>query len=295
MQMIIIYTGIQSLKVRFMWGAAIIVFREVFEIAIIMCVVLAATKSLTGKGKWIWLGILGGVVGAFIFAGITESVARLVGDAGKLYFNAGILFIAVTMIGWTVVWMKQHGRMIVSDMKRISTGVASGEQPLHILAVIIGLAVLREGSEIVVFMYGLMASGQVTLLTGFLGGLIGLGAGVLFGLAMYYGLLRLSVKYLFQIPSILLTLIAGGIAANAAGKLVKSGLLPSLMDSVWNTSMYLPQHSILGRFFYILIGYQENPNGMQVLFYLVTLATIFILARQKSLTSSNSKIISLKH
>jgi high-affinity iron transporter len=265
-----------------MWGTAIIVFREVFEIAIIMCVVLAATKNLPNKGKWIATGILSGACGAFLFALLTESVAVLVGDAGKLYFNAGVLFIAVFMIGWTVVWMKQHGQLIVRDMKQMSRAVAAGEKPLHILAVIIGLAVLREGSEVVVFVYGLIAAGQTTWPMAMLGSLIGIGLGSLFGVCLYYGLLRISIKYLFKIPSLLLTLIAGGMAANAAGKLVHAGLLPALVNSLWNTSALLPQHSILGRFFFILVGYQENPNGMQGLFYFLTLATIFVIARQKA-------------
>jgi len=273
-----------------MWGAAIIVFREVFEIAIIMCVVLAATKELKNRGKWITLGVAGGVVGAFLFALITESVAVLMGDSGKLYFNAGILFLAVFMIGWTVIWMKQHGKMIVSDMKQVSAAVANGEKPLHLLAIIIGLAVLREGSEIVVFIYGLIAAGQTTWLMALLGGMVGLFAGSLFGVFMYYGLLRISIKYLFQIPSIFLTLIAGGMAANAAGKLVRAGLLPSLVNSLWDTSSFLPQHSIVGRFFYILIGYQENPNGMQALFYVLTVVVIYIAVKRNEQRDSIGKI-----
>jgi high-affinity iron transporter len=265
-----------------MWGAAIIVFREVFEIAIILCVVLAATKELKNRGKWIAFGMLGGIVGALLFALVTEYVAVLVGAAGKLYFNAGILLMAVTMIGWTVIWMKKHGKMIVTNMKQVSNALSKGEKPLYVLSLIIGLAVLREGSEIVVFVYGLIAAGQTTWTSGLLGSLIGLGLGCLFGACMYYGLLRIPVKYLFQVPSILLTFIAGGMAANAAGKLVHAGLLPSLIHSLWNTSALLPQHSILGRFLFILIGYQENPNGMQGIFYLLTLGIIFIMAKRNA-------------
>ncbi len=268
-----------------MWAAAIIVFREVFEIAIIMCVVLAATQQLQNKNKWILLGILGGTAGAILFAFITQFIASMTGEAGKLYFNAGILLVAVMMIGWTVVWMKQHGKMIVHNMKQVSHAVSAGEKPLYALAIIIGLAVLREGSEIVVFIYGLIASDQTNLVSGMLGSLVGLGLGCVFGLCMYYGLLRLSVKYLFQIPSVLLTLIACGMAANAAGKLVNAGLLPAFINSIWNTSAFLPQHSWFGRFLFILIGYQDNPNGMQALFYLLTLASIWLFAKRKSILS----------
>lgn len=265
-----------------MWPAAVIVFREVFEIAIVMCVVLAATKDLPHKAPWIWLGIVSGAAGAGIVAGITQSLSLLSGTESRYYFNAAILFAAVIMIGWTVIWMKQHSRTIVTNLKQVSHDVASGSKPLYMLSVIIGLAVLREGSEIVVFLYGLMATGKTTWPQMLSGSVIGIALGSFFGVLMYYGLLRMSVKYLFQTTSLLLTFIAAGMAANAAGKLVHAGVLPALIHSLWNTSHWLPQQSLVGKFLFILVGYQENPNGMQALCYLITLVTIIFIARKKA-------------
>lgn len=265
-----------------MWGAALVVFREVFEIAIILCVVLAATQGLKERGKWINIGLVSGAIGALLLALLTQSLSFLAGGAAKQYFNAGILLLAVLMIGWTVIWMKQHSRTIVSDMKRVSQDISQGLKPLHMLSIAIGLAVLREGSEIVIFVYGLVAANQTTVIGAFLGGLIGLGAGAAFGLLMYHGLLRVSVKYLFQVTSVLLTLIAAGMAANAAGKLVSAGLLPALVQSVWNTSAILPQHSLLGRFLFILVGYQDHPNGMQALFYVATVLIIYFATAHRA-------------
>ncbi len=266
-----------------MWGAAIITFREVFEIAIILCVVLAATKEIPQRNKWISIGIAAGMIGAGLFALITETVSLLSGDAGKLYFNAGILLTATAMIIWTVVWMKQHSRSIVSNLKQVSQSIAAGETPLYMLATVVGLAVTREGSEIVVFLYGMFAAGQVTWISLLLGSLVGVGMGVIFGLFMYYGLLRVSIKYTFQFTSILLTFIAAGMAANAAGKLVKAGLLPIIINTLWDTSSLLSQKSIIGRFLYILVGYQDHPNGMQALFYIGTIAVIYFVSRSKLL------------
>lgn len=265
-----------------MWDSAIIVFREVFEIAIIVCVVLAATKDMSKeRGKWIIFGMLGGMAGATLFALITQGLAVLSDGAGKLYFNAGVLLTAAAMIGWTVVWMKQHARTITQDLKQVGQAVTAGTTPIYMLAIVVGLAVLREGSEIVLFLYGLIAAGQTTWFSALAGSLVGLGLGSFFGLLMYYGLLRVSIKYLFSVTSILLTLIASGMAANAAGKLVHAGLLPALVDSLWNTAFILPQHSLLGRFLFILIGYQENPNGMQILFYLLTLTMVVLATRRQ--------------
>ena len=265
-----------------MWGSAVVVFREVFEIAIILCVVLAATKGVEGRGKWINLGILFGCIGAALLGAATETLSTLAGTAGQQYFNAGILLTAASMIGWTVIWMKRHSFTIVNDLKQVGKAISQGDKPLHMLAIVIGLAVMREGSEIVIFLYGMLAAGQTSLSGAILGGLIGLGLGIGFGFLMYYGLIRFSIKYLFQVTSLLLTFIAAGMAANAAGKLVKTGLLPIITSSLWDTSNVLPQHSIIGRFFYILLGYQEHPNGMQGVFYIVTILTISYFIRRGS-------------
>ena len=263
-----------------MWGATIIVFREVFEIAIILCVILAATKGIANRGKWINLGILGGTIAAGLLGIATQSLSVLAGPAGQQYFNAGVLLAAVGMISWTVIWMKRQSMAIVSELKSVGKAISAGEKPLHMLTFVIGLAVMREGSEIVIFLYGMLAAGQTTPLGALMGSLLGLGLGIGFGFLMYYGLIRFSVKYLFQVTSILLTFIAAGMAANAAGKLVKAHALPTLVSSLWDTSTLLPQHSLPGRFLYILFGYQEHPNGMQAIFYLLTIATIVYFVRR---------------
>ncbi|HTM63512.1 MAG TPA: FTR1 family protein [Gammaproteobacteria bacterium] len=271
-----------------MWGSTIVVFREVFEIAIILCVILAATKGVQSRGKWINLGILAGIIGAALLGAATQTVSILAGPEGQQYFNAGILLTAVIMIGWTVVWMKRHSFTIVSDLKQVGKAVSEGEKPLHMLAIVTGLAVMREGSEIVIFLYGMLAAGQTTLMGAIIGGIIGLLLGVGFGVLMYNGLIRFSVKYLFQVTSVLLTFIAAGMAANAGGKLVKAGLLPILTPSLWDTSSLLSQRSIIGRFFHILFGYQDNPNGMQGLFYIATILMIFYFIR-RGMTASTPK------
>lgn len=275
-----------------MWGAAVIVFREIFEIAIVMCVVLAATKNVKNKQPWIWLGIGVGTLGASFVALLTQALSLLSSPQSKYYINAFILFAAVLMISWTVIWMKNHSRTIVSNLKKVSQSIVEGQQPLYMLSVIIGLSVLREGSEIVIFLYGLKATGQLTWLALIIGSMIGLAAGVTAGFLMYFGLIRMSIKYLFQTTSILLTFIAAGMAANAAGKLVQAGFLPALIDSVWNTSAILPQKQLLGKFLFILIGYQENPNGMQVVFYLLTMLLIWsaIWYQNKMHTKSDKAI-----
>src|SRR3990170_5972053 len=142
-----------------MLGALIIVFREVIEAGLIVGIVMAATRGVAGRGRWINIGIAGGVGGAGIVAVFAGGISQAFEGAGQELFNAGILGVAVVMLMWHNTWMARHGREIAATMYQVGAAVSHGAKPLTALAIVVGLAVLREGSEVVLFLYGIMASG----------------------------------------------------------------------------------------------------------------------------------------
>ncbi|HLQ27395.1 MAG TPA: FTR1 family protein [Acidiferrobacterales bacterium] len=260
-----------------MLATAIIVFREVLEAALIVGIVLAATKGLAKCGLWVSAGIGVGLGGAALVAMFAGAIAGTAAGMGQEVFNASVLFIAVVMLGWHNVWMGRHGRDMAQQMNAVGRAVTLGSRPMYVLAVVVGLAVLREGAEVVLFLYGIAIAQQeqagLMLAGGVLGLLLGMGAGLL----LYLGLLRISSKRLFIVTSWLIALLAAGMAAQGAGFLVQADLLPSLVQPLWDTSALLSQHSIPGRILQTLIGYADRPAGMQVVFYVVTLAVIGVL------------------
>lgn len=257
-----------------MFTAALIVFREVFEIAIIVTVILAATRQVAGRGLCVSLGIAGGVTLVSILACFAPAINNLATQLGQHVFHALVLFTASALIAWSVIWMQKHGREIAMRMKEVSLAVSSGRSPLYMLGVVVGLAVLREGSEIVLFLYGIYSSGEAGLSDLFGGVIIGTWLGVIAGLLMYFGLIRIPVKQLFSVSGWLLAFLSAGMVAKGIGHLVKANILPALVNPLWNTSAILSQKSLPGRFLSIVIGYQDQPAGIQVLFYVLTLALI---------------------
>jgi len=257
-------------------GAAIIVLREVVEAALIVGIVLAATNGVPRRGGFVAGGVVLGLAGAAIVAAFAGSIAGALDGVGQEIFNAGVLITATLMLGWHNVWMKRHGAEIARDMRAVGRDVSSGQRSLAILLVVVGLAVLREGSEVALFMYGIAAggAGAAPMLAG---GLLGLAGGVALGALMYFGLLRIPTRQLFTVTSWLLLLLAAGMAAQAAGYLVQAGKLPTLADPLWDTSAVVPEGGIVGQALHALIGYVERPSGMQVLFFLVTGLTIGVL------------------
>jgi high-affinity iron transporter len=262
-----------------MLATAIIVFREVLEAALIVGIVLAATQGLARRVSWVSMGIMVGLAGAGLVAWFADAISSALAGVGQEVFNAGIMLFAVLMLGWHNVWMKRHGREMAQQMRDMGKAVRLGNRSMYMLAVVIGLAVLREGSEVVLFLYGIAVAQQDSPGLMLSGGLLGLLSGAIAGLLMYRGLLRISSRYLFTVTTWMITLLAAGMAAQAAGFLVQADLLPPLVQSMWDTSGIVAQNSVLGRVLQTLIGYADHPSGIQVLFYATTLVSVAVLMR----------------
>jgi high-affinity iron transporter len=261
-----------------MLGALIIVFREVIEAGLIIGIVMAATRGVAGRGRWVTYGILAGVFGATIVAFFAGAISQAFAGSGQELFNAAVLGIAVVMLMWHNAWMARHGREIAAEMRQIGTDVSEGAKPLTALSIVIGLAVLREGSEVVLFLYGIMASGTTgsALLVG---GLLGIAAGAAFTALTYFGLLAIPTRYIFSVTSWLIALLAAGLAAQAVQFLNNGGFLVVLDGTVWDTSWLLSEDTIFGHLMHTLIGYTSRPTGLQLIVYVSTLLAMYVLMR----------------
>ena len=261
-----------------MLGALIIVFREVIEAGLIVGIVMAATRGVPDRSRWIMIGIGAGVLGAAIVAMFAGVISEAFQGAGQELFNASVLGVAVIMLMWHNAWMARHGREIADEMRRVGTAVSQGAKPLTALAIVVGLAVLREGSEVVLFLYGIMASGTSGSAL-IVGGLLGIAAGAAFSALTYLGLLAIPSRYIFSVTSWLIALLAAGMAAQAVQFLTNAGLVVALDRTLWDTSWLLSEKSIFGRLLHTLIGYIDRPTEMQLLVYVATLFAMFLLMR----------------
>lgn len=262
-----------------MLAVAVIVFREVLEAALIVGIVLAATVGVPRRGRTVALGIAAGVAGAALVAAFTSEIASAVAGMGLELFDAAILFTAVAMLGWHNVWMQRHGRELAASASQVGDAVRSGARPLYALGLVVGLAVLREGSEIVLFVYGIAAAAGTGALAELGGGLLGLACGVAVGAGLYWGLLRIPMRHLFTVTSWLILLLAAGMASQGAAFLNQVGLLPSAGGVLWDSAFLLSDDSLLGRTLHALIGYVSHPLGIQLVFYVGTIVVIGALMR----------------
>ncbi|WP_316193742.1 FTR1 family protein [Bradyrhizobium sp. SZCCHNRI1029] len=261
-----------------MLAALIIVFREVFEAGLIVGIVLAVTSAVPHRLRWIGAGLFAGLVGACIVAAFAGTLTQLFEGMGQELFNAGILSAAVIMLTWHNVWMARHGREMSNELRTMGQAVAEGAKPLVALATVIAIAVLREGSEVALFLYGVAASGDGGGRALLGGGVLGLLLGVAVCLATYFGLMRIPPRALFKTTTVLITLLSAGMAAQAVFFLARANWLTTFDQVVWDSSAVLPERGVAGRTLKALIGYTDQPTAMQLAVYIgVIVATITLM------------------
>ena len=185
-----------------MLGALIIVFREVIEAGIIVGILLAVTKGVPGRGRWIAAGVAAGIAGAALLAVFADEISHALAGVGQELFNASVLAIAVVMLAWHNIWMARHGRELAAQMQEVGAAVAKGSRSLAAVAIVVAVAVLREGSEIVLFLYGLVIAGGASTSGLVAGGLIGLALGCGVSTLTFLGLVRIPGRYLFGVTTV---------------------------------------------------------------------------------------------
>jgi len=260
-----------------MVSAFVIMFREMLEMSMVLGVLFVVTRPVPSARRWIYIGALIGLGGASFVAAFMHEMENSLQGTGELWFNAIVMALASVMIGWTVMWMSRHGRELNQRMQSVGQAVSVGELPQTALLMVSLAAVLREGSEAVFFMWGAAMAVPHEGLTMTIGGALGGFTAVALGYGMYKGLLRVPVGYILRAAGWLLILLAAGMAGKAADLLVVIGVIPSLVDTLWNTSHILSANSGIGQFLNVMIGYNDEPSGMQVAVFAVSLITMIWL------------------
>ena len=195
------------------------------------------------------------------------------------------------MLTWHNVWMASHGRELSRELKAVGAEVSTGSKSLMALAVVVGVAVLREGSEVVLFLYGIAAQGGATGAGMLVGGALGVLGGGLLSYLMYRGLLAIPAHRLFAATTGLITLLAAGLGAQAAAYLQQAGVINVLTTPLWDTSKILSEGSTVGRLLKTIVGYTDRPDGLQLIVWLAIVAMMWVLMRvvnPKKLVAANA-------
>jgi high-affinity iron transporter len=257
----------------------IIVFREAMEAGLIVGIVLAATEGVHARGRWISGGIGAGVLGASLVAAFAAALSDAFEGTGQEIFIASILCFAVVMLSWHILWMSHHARAMVAEMREVGQAVKLGQRSLAALAAVVAVAVMREGAEVVLFLYGIVVGSHTTAVSLAAGGAGGLALAALLSWLLYRGLVAIPLHRLFSVTNGLIALLAAGMAGQAAAILHGADLLPGWGEQLWDSSVLLADDTLVGRALHALIGYSARPSGIQFVAWLTTLLLLVLASR----------------
>ncbi len=253
-----------------MLAIALIVFRETLEAALFIGIAAAATRGVAGRGRWLCVGVAAGFAGSLALAAAAEKLSGLAEGVGQDLFNAGVLTVAFLMLAWHIIWAGRHGMQAAGEARQLGKSLAESNGVPWALTIAVALSVLREGAETVLFVGGYVVgdSAQQLGASGALAGcVVGLLSGTAIGAVLYLGLSRIPVRRLFTVTNLMILMLAAAMAAQLARALIQAGVLTKMTTPVWNISDILPTQSAIGTLLHALIGYDAQPSGMQLLFY----------------------------
>lgn len=262
-----------------MFKIALVVFRECLEISMVLGIVCAATRSVKNSVIYITGGVMAGIISASVLAFFITKLTFSFSGFGEELFDVFVILLTVLVVGATAIWVKRSAPGISDKMSDLSIKIEKGMARKIILTSVVATTIFREVIEIVLFIHALASAYELTPTDYILGFASGLSMGIAVTLAIYYGLSRIAVKYLFKLSFALFILIAASLASEAAGILTSIGFLDIYNEPLWDSSWLISDFSITGRILKILVGYNAQPNSMQLIFYVSTILIILGCSR----------------
>ena len=255
-----------------MLGSLLITLREGLEAALIIGIILAYLARTDNRQgfKPVWLGVSLAVLGSLIAGVLIFFLAEEFTGRAEEIFEGIAMFLATGVLTWMIFWMrKQAVNIKVHLHAQIQSVLTSGSAlGLVILAFVV---VVREGIETVLFLFAATRVAESPLLFT-VGGFLGLAIAIVIGYSIYKGSSRLNLRTFFNVTSLVLIVFAAGLLAHGIHEFHEAGIIPPIIEQVWDINHILPEKSTFGRFLTTIVGYNGNPSLVEVVAYPVYLA-----------------------
>ena len=264
-----------------------IVWRESVEALLVVGILYAWLKqgaAQTRRGlPYLWGGVMAGVLLAVLLGGTLLLFTEILSGDAQDYFQIAMMLIAAILIVQMVLWMRAHSRTLKHNMQSVAqkSSETANWWGVFVLAM---LAVAREGSETVIFLYGSIAGQPGSALPEISLAIVsGFGLAVLSFYLLQLGGRFFSWRYFFKVTEIMLLFLAAGMLMSAAERLMSLNYLPPVIDIIWNSHWLIDDSTTLGRTVASLTGYRAQPSLMGAAIYAAYWGLIALLfRRQKS-------------
>jgi len=250
-----------------MLSALLITFREGLEAALIIGIILAYLVSTGNRDRFkpIWIGTALAVVVSLVAGAVIYFSTGQLEGRGEEIFEGIATLTAAGVLTWMIFWMRKQAINIKGHLHaQIQSALGSGST-LGIFGIAF-VAVVREGIETVLFLFAAVKVSE-SAIASVVGGILGLAIAVAVGYSIYKGTSRLNLGTFFKVTGLLLILFAAGLLAHSIHEFQEAGIIPVVIEHVWDINHVLPEASVIGRFLAAIFGYNANPSLLEVIAY----------------------------
>ena len=261
-----------------MFSAFLITLREGLEAALIIGIILAylARSDNRQAFKQVWLGTGLAVFVSLIAGAVILVVAGELSGRAEEVFEGIAMFLAAGVLTWMIFWMRKQAAGIRGHLQsQVQSALATGSS-FGLLALTF-IVVVREGVETALFLFATTRVEESAVLSA-VGGVLGLVVAIVIGYGLYRGASRLNLRMFFNVTSLLLIVFAAGLLAHGIHEFQEAGVIPIVVEHVWDINHILPEGSGVGEFLKAIVGYNGNPSLIEVLgygLYLVVVLTAY--------------------
>jgi high-affinity iron transporter len=273
----------------------LLVFREVLEAVLVVGIILGYLRR-TGRealSRYVWIGIGAGVAASVAGAIAFELLAGGFEGRAEQLFEAVTMLAGAALLTTAIAWLARAARRTEVEQAVEARLSGSARTGLMLLAAV---SVLREGIELVIF---LAASRSGTGSGSLAGALLGFAAAIALGLAVFTAATRVNLRSFFGATNVLLVLFAAGLVAHGLHELVEAGVLPAIVDPLWDVNPAirvdgslpaLHENGALGGIFKSLFGWNGDPAAIEVIGWCVYLAAAAAIAVARRLRAASPRI-----
>jgi FTR1 family protein len=200
----------------------VITLREGVEAALVIAIAVAYLKK-SGRldlMPTVYRALITAVVACFLAAwGFTKIQFNEDAYEGWMLLASAVLVLSL------VIWMNRHGAKLKGEIEtRLQKNTASGTGQFGVFAFVF-LMIFREGVETVVMLAAVRLDTSGILEA--LGGILGIGLAVLFGVSFVRGTIRVNLRQFFRMTTVILLVVVAQLAITGLHELSESQFLPS--------------------------------------------------------------------
>ena len=254
----------------------IITLRETLEMALIIGIIfryLRKSNQMEYK-KYVYWGIIAGLIMSISGALLINNLSILFEGRIEQIFEGVIMLLGAFLLTTMILWMLNQTN-IAGELEEKLQKQTNKTHKFGVFSVVF-VSILREGIETALFLGAARFSEETNSL---LGAIIGIFAALILGYFIYKGTSKINLKLFFTFTSYFLILIAAGLLAHGIHEFQEAGIIPIVVEHIYDINFILDENGTFGSFLKGLFGYNGNPSLIETIAYGVYMIVIFNIWR----------------